>query len=111
MAQSNPVARGERIVAGECAMCHGIGRAEISPMRHAPTISEIARRSDFEALRTSRSQGILSGYPEMPKVALSPRDVEAILAYLTRIYERAERRRCEIVANQTIGSGYSEPPC
>lgn len=75
-------ARGELLLKRQCAVCHALGAGAASPMPEAPGFSEIATRADFDLLRMSLQKGIMSGHPAMPKVVLSPQEVEAILAYL-----------------------------
>jgi len=80
--------RGEAILTGDCAMCHGIGGTTGGPAYMAPSFFEIAKRRDVDALRESLRKGTLSGHPAMPRTSLSPNDVEAILTYLEAIGAR-----------------------
>ena len=84
--------RGEAILTGDCAMCHGIGGTTGGPPYMAPSFFEIAQRADVDALRESLQKGALSGHPAMPRTSLTPNDVEAILTYLEAIGARQAAR-------------------
>ena len=84
--------RGEAILTGDCAMCHGIGGTTGGPAYMAPSFFEIARRADIDALRESLQKNMLSGHPAMPRTSLTPNDVEAILTYLEAIGARQAAR-------------------
>jgi mono/diheme cytochrome c family protein len=61
-------------------MCHAIGRRGGGPQQSAPSFADIARRGALES-------GTTSGHPMMPRLALGPADIDAILAYLATLGE------------------------
>ena len=82
-----PVQQGAALVADHCAMCHAVGRADMSLERQAPPLREIARRVPLATLAEQMASGTFGGHPRMPRFNLSPREVNAIIRYLETIQE------------------------
>jgi mono/diheme cytochrome c family protein len=79
--------RGEDLLSRECSMCHAIGRRGGGPQQSAPSFADIARRGDLSRIRRALESGTTSGHPMMPRLALGPADIDAILAYLATLGE------------------------
>ena len=77
--------RGLVIVRTNCSRCHAIGNEGDSPHPPAPPFRTLSSKYPVENLAESLSEGIVSGHPDMPIFAFSPRDVEAIVEYLQSI--------------------------
>lgn len=73
---------GRAIAEANCARCHAIGRSGVSPLVQAPPFRTLHNRYPVEDLAEALAEGIVVGHPEMPKFALEPFQVDALIAYL-----------------------------
>ena len=83
-----PVKRGEALLTKNCARCHAIGTAGLSPHPEAPPFRTLSRRYPVEGLAEALAEGLFVGHPDMPQFTFEPQDVGAIIAYLKSIQER-----------------------
>lgn len=79
------VAMGEGIAEDKCGRCHAIGRKDVSPHKDAPPFREVANRYRIEDLAESLAEGILTGHPDMPVIALEEDQIDAFLTYLENL--------------------------
>ena len=76
------VAIGEAVAEENCGRCHALGRNDMSPHKDAPPFREVAKRYKLEDLAESLAEGIVTGHPDMPVVALKEDEIDAFLTYL-----------------------------
>lgn len=81
LAQS-PAERGAAIASKLCARCHAVGRAGESPLGIAPPFRDLSKRYPVENLAEALAEGIVTGHPEMPHFTFTPREIDALLAFL-----------------------------
>jgi len=81
--------RGERLLTGNCARCHAVGRTGKSTHPQAPPFRTLGQRYPIEVLAEALAEGLSSGHPDMPEFRFEIDDVDAILAYLEAIQEKA----------------------
>jgi mono/diheme cytochrome c family protein len=84
-AQSTPQVRGESIAQRLCARCHSIKREGESPMGLAPPFRELPKRYPVDHLAEALAEGIVTGHPAMPEFTFAPREIEALLSYLSSL--------------------------
>ena len=84
-AQSTPSARGQAIAERLCARCHSIRDQGDSPMGLAPPFRDLAKRYPIEHLAEALAEGIITGHPAMPAFTFEPRDIEALLSYISSL--------------------------
>jgi mono/diheme cytochrome c family protein len=85
-------ARGKAILDTNCGRCHAIEAAGDSPLETAPPMRDIYTKFPARELEEELKEGKVSRHREMPQIAFSDEDVEAILAYLYGLaLERAPR--------------------
>lgn len=84
------VETGEAIAKANCSRCHAIGRRGSSPNPKSPPFRMLARKYPLSDLQEALAEGILVGHEgeEMPRFAFSPRQIEALLAYLASVQRR-----------------------
>jgi mono/diheme cytochrome c family protein len=82
-AQSSPRARGEALARKHCARCHAIGNQGASPMGLAPPFRDLSKRYPIETLAEALAEGIIVGHPAMPQFTFEPREIEALLTYMS----------------------------
>jgi mono/diheme cytochrome c family protein len=84
-AQASEIATGRRI-AERCKACHAIGLRDASPDRKALPFRTLARHYPLEYLQEGFAEGVVVGHDGiMPNFRLSPRQLDAFLAYLRSI--------------------------
>jgi cytochrome c len=81
--------RGERLLTANCSGCHAVGRSGNSPKPEAPPFRTLGQRYPIEVLAEALAEGLSSGHPDMPEYRFEIDDVDAILAYLESIQEKA----------------------
>ena len=77
---------GRDIAEAECAACHAVGSYGESPNAAAPPFRIVLSRYRAEVLEQELIEGIRVAHP-MPDFQLSPRGVDALIAYLQSIQE------------------------
>jgi mono/diheme cytochrome c family protein len=90
-AQSSPTLRGEAIAQQQCARCHAVGVSGDSPMGRAPPFRELSRRYPIENLAESLAEGIVTGHSGMPVFTFDPRDIDALLSYISGLQRSSGR--------------------
>jgi mono/diheme cytochrome c family protein len=81
--------RGEDLLTTNCSRCHAIGRSGNSTHPEAPPFRTLGQRYPIEVLAEALAEGLSSGHPDMPEFRFEIDDVNAILAYLGAIQEKA----------------------
>src|SRR5262245_17825149 len=79
------VERGRAFAQKNCATCHASGPAGSSPYKPAPPFRTLHERYDVEGLAEALAEGIVVGHTgarQMPQFALSPAEIDDLLAYL-----------------------------
>ena len=84
-AQEAKASDGLAILEQNCLRCHGVGVSGRSPHSDAPTFAEVANRYEPEFLAEALAEGIVTGHPDMPEFIFTPREIDAILAFLYAI--------------------------
>ena len=74
--------RGKSYAQKHCARCHAIDRIGSSPLRIAPPFRTLHLRYPIETLAEALAEGISTGHPAMPAVALDPDQIHDLLSYL-----------------------------
>lgn len=74
--------QGETLAQRLCASCHGLGRAERSPIPVAPAFRRIEPRVDLEQMVERLQDGLIAGHPEMPVFVLRDDEARALVAYM-----------------------------
>lgn len=74
--------QGQDLAQRLCATCHGIGRAERSPIAVAPPFRRIEPRVDLDQLVERLQSGLIAGHPEMPVFVLKEQEARALVAYI-----------------------------
>lgn len=92
VAQDNLALRGEKIAQEKCARCHAVGRSGASPDPKAPPFRTVGKLYPPEHLAEALAEGIVTGANDMPQFKFDPRDVDAIIDYLTMISSDARKR-------------------
>jgi len=88
LAQSSPSARGEAIAHKYCARCHAVGETGASPMGLAPPFRDLSKRYPIETLAEALAEGIVVGHPAMPRFTFEPREINALLTYISGLKNR-----------------------
>lgn len=74
--------QGQDIAQRLCAACHGIGRAERSPIPVAPAFRRLEPRVDLDRMIERLQNGLIAGHPEMPVFVLKENEARALVAYM-----------------------------
>ena len=82
-AQASALIRGESIVQANCSRCHATGRSDASPNPKAPPFRDVGKHYPLEHLAEALAEGIITGDNDMPEFKFNPRDVDAIIEYLS----------------------------
>jgi mono/diheme cytochrome c family protein len=81
--------RGQGVLTTNCSRCHAVGRIGNSTHPEAPPFRTLGQRYPIEVLAEALAEGLSSGHPDMPEFRFEIDDVDAILAYLESIQEKA----------------------
>jgi mono/diheme cytochrome c family protein len=82
--------RGEGLLTSNRSRCHAVGRTGNSTHPEAPPFRTLGQRYPIEVLAEALAEGLSSGHPDMPEFRFEIDDVNAILAYLESIQEKAQ---------------------
>lgn len=82
------IADGQTIAREQCSSCHATGLSGASSHPKAPVFRTILSRYAEDALANDLAEGIRIGHPDMPKIALRPEGVDALIAYLRSIQDK-----------------------
>lgn len=78
-------ADGQRIAQRECASCHSIDRASVSPNPSAPPLREVLAMNDPDFLAYRFIDAMRVGHDEMPLFDFDVRSADALIAYIKSI--------------------------
>lgn len=81
-------AEGRRLAETYCATCHAIGAEGVSPHEMAPPFRTLSRNYPISSLEEAFAEGALVGHPDMPAFRLEPRQIDALIAYITTVQEQ-----------------------
>jgi cytochrome c553 len=84
-AGGDPVMRGKALVEARCSACHAVGDTGGSPVSPAPPLRTLAQRYPVANLQEAFAEGISTGHPKMPPIALEAGQVRDLIAYLESI--------------------------
>lgn len=82
---ADPVARGKVLVETRCAACHAVGPSGESSLSPAPPFRTLSQRYPVANLQEAFAEGISTGHPQMPQIALEADQVKDLIAYLESI--------------------------
>lgn len=82
LAESDPIALGQQLVADYCESCHNITDAGDSPHAEAPPFRTLHERYPVVWLSEGLVEGLVSGHEDMPEFEFDPIQAEAIVSYL-----------------------------
>ena len=86
----DPVTRGKALVETRCSACHAVGATGESPVSPAPPFRTLAQRYPVANLQEAFAEGISTGHPKMPQIALEAGQVRDLIAYLESIQTPAK---------------------
>jgi mono/diheme cytochrome c family protein len=89
-AGGDPVTRGKALVEARCSACHAVGDTGGSPVSPAPPFRTLAQRYPVANLQEAFAEGISTGHPKMPQIALEAGQVGDLIAYLESIQTPAK---------------------
>ena len=90
LAGGDPVTRGKALVEARCSACHAVGDTGGSPVSPAPPLRTLAQRYPVANLQEAFAEGISTGHPKMPPIALEAGQVRDLIAYLESIQTPAK---------------------
>ncbi len=76
---------GEALAQQQCGQCHATGAAGESPHKDAPPFRTFASKWPLENLEESLAEGIVTGHPDMPAIALEPDQITVLIEHLHTI--------------------------
>jgi mono/diheme cytochrome c family protein len=82
---ADPVARGKVLVETRCAACHAVGPSGESSLSPAPPFRTLSQRYPVANLQEAFAEGISTGHPQMPQIALEADQVKDLIAYLESV--------------------------
>ena len=81
-AASDPATQGFELLRSNCARCHAIDAASLSPEPKAPPFRDVVKKYNPDDLEEALAEGIVTGHNKMPVFSFAPEQVTAIIAYL-----------------------------
>ncbi len=81
-AASDPATQGYDLLRVNCARCHAIDAASLSPEQKAPPFRDVVKTYNPADLEEALAEGIVTGHENMPVFAFTPEEATAIVAYL-----------------------------
>lgn len=85
LAKADDFAEGRALVESNCARCHAVGRTGASNHADAPPFRSLSQRYPIDALEEAFAEGISTGHPDMPVFVATPKQIGAILAYISSL--------------------------
>ena len=82
---SNRIAAGKQLARKSCAWCHAIGVKGKSPNRRAPSFGAIHNRHPILSLREPITRAIVTPHDAMPKLSLTDREIDVLIAYINSL--------------------------
>ena len=89
--QSSLPERGQAIAQKHCARCHAIDDTSDSPMGLAPPFRDLSKRYAIENLAEALAEGIVTGHPAMPRFTFEPREIDALLTFISSLSPSEQR--------------------
>jgi mono/diheme cytochrome c family protein len=89
---ADPVMRGRSLVETRCAACHAVGLSGESSLSPAPPFRTLSQRYPVANLQEAFAEGISTGHPQMPQIALEAEQVKDLIAYLESIQMPSKTR-------------------
>ena len=87
LAQADDIAEGTTLVELNCARCHAVDQTSDSEHADAPPFRTLSQRYPIDALEEAFAEGISTGHPDMPEFVATPRQIRAILDYISSLNE------------------------
>ena len=87
LADEGDPAAGRAFAEAQCARCHAVAEAGVSPMAEAPPLRVLPSRYPVEALAEAFAEGIVVGHSAMPQFELAPQEIADLLAYIDSLAE------------------------
>jgi cytochrome c len=84
-AASDPATQGYDLLRINCARCHAIDEASLSPDATAPPFRDVVKKYNPDDLEEALTEGIVTGHNNMPVFAFTPEEATAIVAYLSTL--------------------------
>lgn len=78
----SPAVQGFNLLRANCARCHAIDEASLSPEPKAPPFRDVVKKYEPDALEEALAEGIVTGHNKMPEFTFEPDQITAIIAYL-----------------------------
>jgi len=79
------IGEGRRFAQSNCSRCHAIGRHERSPNSDAPPLRTLSQSYPISSLDEAFAEGAFVGHSNMPEFRLTPRQIDALTAYLESV--------------------------
>jgi cytochrome c len=93
IAQVSVIERGADIATKQCSRCHAIGHSGNSPMSLAPPFRDLSKRYPIDNLAEAFAEGIVTGHPAMPRFTFEPREISALLAFISSLSSEPAGKR------------------
>lgn len=87
-AHASSVEDGRELAQRLCASCHGIDRADRSPLPVAPAFRRLEPQVDLDSLIDRLQGGVIAGHPEMPAFVLRDHEARALVAYMRSLQNK-----------------------
>ena len=81
-AESDAATQGFDLLRSNCARCHAIDAASLSPEPKAPPFRDVVKKYNPDDLEEALAEGIVTGHNNMPVFSFTPEEATAIIAYL-----------------------------
>ena len=81
-AAGDAATQGFDLLRSNCARCHAIDVASLSPEPKAPPFRDVVKKYNPDDLEEALAEGIVTGHNNMPVFSFTPEEVTAIIAYL-----------------------------
>lgn len=81
-AQTAATIDGGELAARLCGRCHATGPTGESPQRRVIPFRSLHERYPVDMLVEAARTGVIAGHDEMPMFAMSPQEVQALLAHI-----------------------------
>lgn len=82
--------KGKELAEQQCGECHATGATGNSPHAEAPPFRTFASKWPLENLEESLAEGIVTGHPDMPAIALEPDEITVLIEHIQTISPDSE---------------------
>lgn len=76
---------GRAFLEANCGGCHATGRDGSGALAAAPPFRTLGQRYPVDELEEALAEGIITGHPDMPEIAIDPAMIDNVIAWLTAI--------------------------